>query len=53
MKFNQHFGGTHRLLLTGFFLDLLLSLKDGGHVPLKHQFIFNVLHDVISQKTPL
>lgn len=51
MKINQT--GTHCLLLAGFFLDLLFSLKDGGHVPLKRLFIFDVLHGVISQKTEL
>jgi hypothetical protein len=53
MKINQHFGGTHRLLLSVFFLNLLFSLEEGGHVLLKHLFIFNVLHGVISQKTEL
>jgi hypothetical protein len=44
---------TAHLVLAGFLLDLLFSLKEGGHVPLKHLFIFNVLHCVISEKTEL
>lgn len=39
MKFHQHFGGTHRLLLIGFFLTY------------STHNMYHMLHDVISQKT--